>query len=70
MAFDSKSAKTYRALSSKDKDKLHALVSYLCEGEDHEAYQETMYAYLNGIADWRADYAKLTSSTQDDQSSN
>lgn len=69
MAFDSKSAKTYRALSSKDKDKLHTLVTYLCEGEGFEAYQETMYAYLNGIADWKADYAKLTSSTPDDQRS-
>ena len=61
MEMDSATMKKYRELSNKDKDRLHSLVTYLCEGEPYEAYAETMYAYLNGIADWEEDYKTFRS---------
>jgi hypothetical protein len=58
---DSATMKKYRELSNEDKDRLHSLVTYLCEGEPYSAYEETLYAYLNGIADWKEDYNKFKS---------
>jgi hypothetical protein len=61
MKMDSATMKKYRELSNEDKDRLHSLVTYLCEGEPYSAYEETLYAYLNGIADWKEDYNKFKS---------
>lgn len=48
-----------KKLSASDMQKLTHLVALMSEGEGDEAHDETMYAYLSGVYDWRKDYREF-----------
>jgi len=51
-------------LPTQDTQKLIELVNKLTQDEDETAQLETLYAYLNGHADWKTDYNTLITSRQ------
>ena len=50
-----------KKVDNEDLQKIIALANLIGGPDGDDAITETMYAYLTGIADWRADYAEFFS---------